>query len=78
MEAIKPNDVIYTKFGYGVVVELAPPKVDTAELEELVLYRGESKLENEETQQTIDDDQIVEIQFRWGGKGYLQVAILFV
>jgi hypothetical protein len=73
MEPIKPNDMIYTKFGYGVVVEFSAPQQETGELEELALYRGESKIVQEFEQEAIDDDQIVEVKFNWGAKGFLKV-----
>lgn len=45
MNSIKPNDLVYTSFGYGVVTDMSSGADNLPELGELSLYRGESKNE---------------------------------
>lgn len=76
MESIKPNDLVYTMFGYGVVTDMTNGNDDLPLPGELSLYRGESKMEKDEPEKEdqLDNEQIVEVEFKWGGKGYVQVT----
>lgn len=76
MEGIKPNEKVYTTFGYGVVVEMKNENKNEGNITELGLYRGESKIvetEVEGTEEIMDEEEIIEVEFSWGGRGYMQV-----
>jgi len=73
MEAIKLNDYVYSKFGYGVVIE----KVSPLEADNTRLKQDDTSPKNTET---ILPEEFAKVKYNWGGLGYLQVnfEVLFL
>jgi hypothetical protein len=62
MARINPGDLVYTKYGYGMVTDTTMDNDDLADYSKLSLIRMESTLEitqTENTQEGLDNDQIV-------------------
>ena len=68
METIKLNDTVYSKFGYGVVVNtrLEPPPCDDSKKE-----ADREALAGPENPEKIQENTFLEIKFDWGGTGFI-------